>query len=89
MSNMKPFVVEDVESFFHAGKNDVYKVLNIAVTPDSALILKIAEGRKGGERKQVAISLATEELLKLAKICEVIAERQIENKLNGALDKMN
>lgn len=87
MSN-KQFVVEDIESFLHMSKDDVYKVLSISITPDMMLIMRIAEGKKGGERKQVVISLSTEELLKLAKICEIVAEKQIENKLNGALDRI-
>ena len=87
-NGMNGFNIKDFESFFHAGRDDVYKVMNIAITPDLALILKIAEGRKGGDRKQVMISLSTEELLKLAKICEVVAQKQIEKRINGAFESM-
>jgi len=87
-NGMNGFNIKDFESFFHAGRDDVYKVMNIAITPDLALILKIAEGRKGGDRKQVMISLSTEELLKLAKICEVVAQKQIEKRISGAFESM-
>lgn len=86
--NNRQFIIEDIESFLHMSKDDVYKVLSISITPDFMLLVRIAEGKKGGDRKQVVISLSTEELLKLAKICEIVAEKQIENKLNGALDRM-
>ena len=86
---MRQFIVKDVESFFHMSKDDTYKVLNISITPDMSAFFKIAEGKKGGERKQVMISLSTEELLKLAEICKIIAEKQMSSKVDIALNEMH